>query len=99
MKDTEGFNYEMAKGLSTHDPKQSEDLTSKLDFVAENEDRFNKLQGITPAAKPKTPSADKTGGLPQAALSALKQKPGEVVTFKNGQSWMMEPDGSVKQVR
>lgn len=96
MKDTEGFNYEMLKGLSTYDSKQSEDLKSKLDFIEANKGRFAKLNNVAPP--PKTPAQPKPQ-LPDAAMKALKAKPGEVVTFANGQAWTMEQDGSVKRVR
>jgi hypothetical protein len=96
-KDTEGFNYEMAKGLATTDPKQSDDLTSKLDFIDTNQKRFNDLQGVKTPVDTVGPAAE-TSQLPAPAIAALKQRIGEPVTFKNGQSWMMDKNGKVERV-
>lgn len=76
QKDTENWNYELLKGLSTTDEKQASDLKSKLDFIEENKDRFDDLQGIQ--EKPAAGGKGKGGNPDQAAVDWLIKKHPEI---------------------
>lgn len=77
QKDTEGFNYKMLSGLAATDQKEAEDLKNKLDFIRDNQDRFDHIQGLSAPAQTPTPkptAAPGVGGDEEAKITDyLKQ--------------------------
>jgi hypothetical protein len=61
LKDTEGMNGMLLQQMAKKDPKQSQDMQAKMDFIQKNQDRFNKLQGT---------QGEKGGAAPQKFDSA-----------------------------
>lgn len=59
---------------------------------------YNQLLAL-PASKPTAGAGTGTSALPEQAMGALKASIGKNVTFQNGQTWVMNADGTVKQVK
>lgn len=71
LKDTEGMNYMLTDQMAKKDPKQASDLKMKLDFIQQNQKRFNDLQG--------------TSSVPRGTSSPDGEGGGDVITIKDSQ--------------
>jgi hypothetical protein len=95
-KNTSGINDVMLQALAKKDPKQAADRQKDLDFVTNNQARYDKLEKLNPQ-KAASGTPQDGGQLPPQAMKAVQDANGQPVTFQNGQTWQMK-DGKPVQI-